>query len=195
MNTQELTTITETNFDNIIQEIDKAFYDIPFENSQFQTENFVIGNSITPERAYRNIGLRMSNRLRALEEARYNLEKENIDIEELQEKINDPTTDKYDKRRFQLDIEHKINNRSFTSKLINDALIELNVLYAHFKSLPKYTREEFEAGEQQHFTAKLERQLGGISGAAESLTNMTDYKDIVQYIEQYQQLLDHKNSD
>lgn len=190
----QISVITEDNYQQVIDEMDRAFFDIPFENSRFQTENFVIGGSITPERAYRNIGLRMYNRIQALEEARYNLEKENIDIEELQFKINNPQTTNFDKRRYQLDIDFKLRNRPFTAKLINDALAELNVLYAHFNALPKYTREEFEQGELAHFDEKLNRQRVGVQGPMEALTNMEDFGRLTAYMNEYQLLLSKQNT-
>ena len=55
---------------------------------------------------------------------------------------------------------------------MNDALTELNILYHHFKALPRYTREQFEQGERQHFEVKLQRQAVGMQGALEALENM-----------------------
>ena len=143
---------------NIIKEITDAFYDIPFGNSQFQIENFVIGGERTPERAYRAIGLAMSSKLQALKEAYYGRKKEDIDIEELEYKIK-KTKNKFDKKRYAIKIEQKLSNRKSTDKLINVALAELNVLYNAFKKLPKFTREEFEKGEYKYFEQKLSRQV------------------------------------
>ena len=174
-NTQITTqVVTEENIKTVIQEIEDAFYDIPFENSAFQTESFVIAAQITPERAYRSIGLRMNAKLRALNEAKFGRMKEDIDIDELKEKLSDLNLNKWDRMRFEIDIQQKLSNRRFTDKLINDALAELNVLYGHFKALPKFTREQFEQGERRHFEQRLQRQISGISGARESLVNMVD---------------------
>ena len=168
----ELTIVNNNNISDILQEIHDAFYDIPFENSQFQTEAFVIAAQVTPERAYRSIGLKMHTKIQAVLEAKHGRAKEDIDIEELQEKINNPDTNKFDKRRAELDIQFKLANRQYTDKLMNDAMIELNILYNHFIKLPKYTREEFEFNEKNHFNIKLQRQLKGITGAAEAMVNM-----------------------
>jgi|SRR3990167_904724 len=164
--------ITIENTGDVIKEIEEAFFDIPFENSQFQTEHFVINAALTPQRAYRAIGLRMNNRLRALREAQFSRMREDIDMEELRAKADDQTVSKYDRRRAEIDILQKLSNRAFTEKLINDALAELNVLYAHFKRLPRFTREEFEVAEQTYFRESLTRQVSGVVGANESLTNM-----------------------
>lgn len=176
--------ITIANVPDLLDEIDQAFFDIPFENSQFQTENFVLNAQLTPERVYRALGLRMHNRLRALREAQFSLMREAVDIEELQDKINNAYTSVYDRRRAEIDIQQKRANRPFTDKLINDAIAELNVLYAHFQKLPRYTREQFEAGERRHFELRLTRQVRGVTGAAESLANMQDALALEQEKEQ-----------
>lgn len=168
--------ITLNNTDDVIAEIEEAFYDIPFENSRFQTEHFVINAALTPERAYRAIGLRMHNRLRALQEAKFSRLRQDVDIDEARAKLQSLTVNKFDKRRAEIDIQEKQAARSFTDKLINDAVAELNVLYRYFKKLPRYSREQFEAGEEEYFNKSLTRQLNGVVGAAESLANMSDKK-------------------
>lgn len=165
--------VTVENAEDIVKEIEEAFFDIPFENSQFQTECFVINAQLTPERAYRAIGLRMHNRLRALREAQFHRMREDVDIDELRHQIHhDPTLSPWDIRRKEITIQEKLSNRSFTDKLINDAIKELNVLYFHFQRLPRFTREQFEAAEAAYFEQSLTRQLQGVVGAAESLANM-----------------------
>ena len=77
--------ITEQNTSDIIKEVQDAFFDIPFENSAFQTENFVIANQITPERAYRAIGLRMNNKLIAVQESLVDREITLVEEDELRE--------------------------------------------------------------------------------------------------------------
>jgi hypothetical protein len=167
-------TISETNAEDVVKEIQDAFYDIPFENSAYQTENFVIAGQITPERAYRAIGLRMNKKLIAVQEAIIAKELEKVEEEELQSKIDSPDYSNFDKRRFELELKKKQIYKPFNDKLFNDALKELNVLYKHFKALPKYTREEFEAGEKRHFLEDLNRQALGLAGAKMSLINMFD---------------------
>lgn len=173
--------INKENTEDVIKEIEDAFFDIPFENSQFQTEHFVINAAITPERAYRSIGLRMHNRLRALREAQFNRMREDIDIEEIEEKMKEYGITKFNRRRMEIDIQQKLANRAFTDKLINDAIKELNVLYHHFKRLPKFTREQFEAAEGKYFIESLTRQVKGNVGAQESLTNMTVPTQAITY--------------
>lgn len=174
------TNLTLETVDNAVTEIEKAYYDIPFENSAFQTENFVIAASITPERAFRNIGLRMMNKIQALRGAKYTRLEAVIDIEEMDEKIVSGNLDKYEIRREKLKRQKIKDEIPYADKLINDALVELNILYKHFKALPKYTREEFEAGEHQHYTLRLERDLVE-SATQQSLTNMKkDIENLLQ---------------
>jgi hypothetical protein len=181
--------ITLDTVNDVVDELQTAFHDIPFENSDFQNENFVIAAQITPERAYRAIGLRMFSKIQALKEAKYGRLKEDIDIEELQAKIADPATSSFDVRRAELDIQQKLENRDYTNKLINDAIHELNLLYTHFNALPKFTREQFESGERSHFEQRLQRQMQGIQGASESLSNMVvDAKSLATYVQQQKQL-------
>jgi hypothetical protein len=166
--------ITTDNAHDVIKEVEDAFYDIPFENSAFQTENFVIAGQITPERAYRAIGLRMHKKLVAVQEVLIAREIEKVEEEELLSKIESPDYNKFEKRKFELELKKKNIYKAFDSKLLNDAIKELNVLYKHFKALPKYTREQFEAGERRHFLEDLNRQALGIDGAKSSLINMFD---------------------
>jgi hypothetical protein len=185
------TSLTIDDSDNILKELETAFFDIPFENSAFQTESFVIAAQITPERAYRAIGLRMSAKLRALNEAKYGRMREDIDIDELREKIVSVDTTKWDKARAEIDIMQKLENRTYADKLINDALAELSILYKHFKQLPKFSREQFEAGERRHFEQSLQRQVLGLAGAKESLTNMgEDFAALAAFEINYAQLLE-----
>ena len=195
-NALTISSITETNADEAVNEINERFYNIPFENSAFQTENFVIAASITPERAYRSIGLRLSSRLRALQEAKFGAMREQIDIEELQAKIDNPDTSSFDRRRAEIDIMEKLSNRPFTQKLINDAVTECNVLWAHLQKFPKYTRDEFEAGEKEHFTQRLTRAVSNVQGAQESLVNMnTDLPGMLAFEEEtVQNLLTIQNA-
>jgi uncharacterized membrane-anchored protein YhcB (DUF1043 family) len=176
--------ITTDNAHDVIKEVQDAFYDIPFENSAFQTENFVIAGQITPERAYRAIGLRMNKKLIAVQEALIGKEMEKIEEEEIRAKLESPDYNQFEKRKFELELQKKQISKSFSEKLLNDAIKELNVLYKHFKALPKYTREEFEAGEKRHFLEKLNREALELAGAKESLINMFDDISSIQNFEE-----------
>jgi hypothetical protein len=181
--------ITQETANDVIKELEDAFYDIPFENSKFQTEAFVIASNITPERAYRSIGLRMMAKLRALNEAKFGKMKQQVDLDEIDHKLADPNLDQFERRRQEIKKQEMLSGNYWSDKLINDAIQELNVLYAHFKTLPKYTRDQFEQAEQLHFEQRLNRQVLGVQGAHESLVNMRDdLKALQNYEQQVEQL-------
>lgn len=180
---KNLTTLQSTN--DALLELETAFFDIPFENSDFQNEVFVVASQITPERAYRAIGLRMHSKLRALRENHFAEKKRLITLGELQEKIGSPDVSKWDKMRAEVEIEEINASVNYTEKLKNDAIKELECLYKHFKALPKFTREQFEAGERNHFEQRLTRNATGINGPSESLINIADdMKALVKYEEE-----------
>jgi len=157
---------------NVLQELEEAFFDIPFENSNFQNRAFVVAAQQTPARAYRAIGLRMHAKIRAVKEYQYAQAKLAIDIEEREAKIADENTNPFDRRRLELENTKARDESGWGQKLLNDALRELDCLYAEFKKLPRYTREQFEAEEAKHFEGRLSRQLLPGGGAKESLDNM-----------------------
>lgn len=158
---------------SIVDELEGAFFDIPFGNSQFQIQNFIVNAALTPERAYRAIGLAIFAKIQALRETYYKLKKEEIDIEELREKVDCFEASVYDKRRAAVEIEQKTDARRYTRKLVNDALAELDFLYEAYQKLPRFSRAEFEAAEKKYFEIKLQKQIKGITGALESLDNMS----------------------
>lgn len=170
---------------DVLTELEGAFFDIPFENSDFQNQNFVIAAQLTPARAYRAIGLRMFAKLRAVKEHLYNVQLADIEIEEKEYRMGQEGTSTFDKRRLVVEIAKARDGRSWANKLLNDALRELDCLYAEFKKYPQYTREQFEAEERAHFQARLEHQLrANGNGAVESLLNMQeDAKQLSQWLE------------
>lgn len=167
-----MTDLKESDLGKVIEEYEEAFFDIPFGNSKFQIENFIINAAYTPERAYRAIGLTMRAKIQALREAYYALKRQEVDIEEAQEKVASNYHTKWEKKRAAIDIEQKEEMKRDTKKLINDALAELSALYEVLKKMPRYTREQFEAGERKHFEIRLNKMALGIQGPLESLDNM-----------------------
>lgn len=163
---------------NVLEKLETAFYDIPFENSDYQNKAFVVAAQQTPARAYRAIGLRMFSKIRAVKEYMFSQEKSKIDIEEKEAKIASADTNEFDKRRLRLDIAQIQDGQKWGEKLLNDALRELDCLYAEFVKYPAYTRDAFEAEEVQHFDAKLTRAMQA-QGALESIINMRE--DLPQF--------------
>lgn len=164
--------INSTDIPSILTELETAFYDIPFENSDFQNSMFVVAAQQTPGRAFRAIGLRMFAKIRAIKELNFARRLEEIDLQEKQELVNNEQVSKFDRMRAQVEIDKMLDQREWTDKLLNDALKELGCLYTEFKKLPAITRDQFEQEERLHFQLKLERQAQGHVGALESLANM-----------------------
>jgi cell fate (sporulation/competence/biofilm development) regulator YmcA (YheA/YmcA/DUF963 family) len=69
---------------------------------------------------------------------------------------------------------------------------EIACLYSHLEKLPEYTREEFEAGELQHFIETSKRQVNNVTGGHESLVNMLkDVPALEAYKEAVAQITDN----
>ncbi|HPB33787.1 MAG TPA: hypothetical protein PLW61_03385 [Caldisericia bacterium] len=153
-----------------LEKLYSQFEELPFGNSDFQNKYFIINSQYTPARAFRSLCLRLRDRINALLEAYYNLKKEDIDIEELEEKLK---TEKniYEKRRIELDIEFKKLKRIDIKKLVDDAIHEVNYLLNLYNQFPTITREEFESEEEEYFKKKLTTQLIG-DGNLMSLLSM-----------------------
>lgn len=166
------TELNPSDIPNLLAELDTAFYDIPFENSDFQNSMFVVAAQQTPGRAYRAIGLRMFAKIRAIKELNFARRLEEIDLEEKRELVANEQASRFERMRAQVEIDKMLDQRTWTDKLLNDALKELGCLYTEFKKLPAITRDQFEEEERLHFQMKLERQVQGHVGAHESLANM-----------------------
>lgn len=176
------------------EDLNKRFAPIPFGNSLFQNENFVVNAQYTPARAYRAIGLALSARIRALKEAYFSHQRALVGIAELEEQLTDSMLGKYDRIRKELDLQEKQSNVSYLEKLVKDAAFEVETFSSMLKKFPEYTREQFEAEERLHFEQRLKLQAAGIQGAHDSLFCMGyNTKEVAQNILQnpnYQKVLD-----
>lgn len=190
--------VTQEDIPNVIDDVYRRMWEIPLGNSAFQNKNFVMGSQYTPCRSYRGALLRLSDRIRALNEARFSLETEKIDLEELDYKINHSKTDQFERRRLEVEKRKKLSQVKYTEKLIYDALYEVTTLYNEIKEYPEYTREEFEAEERIHFEIRLQRQIEGKAGAVDSLLNMTQDRQRIDGLlalnKQYETLLKSSTS-
>ena len=142
-----------------IKEIETAFYNIPFGNSDFQNAVFVLAAQQTPARAYRALGLRLHEKLNAINELKYARQLEEIDIEEKEQVISSFLSSSFDKRRARVEIDKILSTRNYTDKLLNDAIHDLDFMYAQFQKYPRYTREQFEDEERLHYETILQLQL------------------------------------
>lgn len=181
-----LATVSLEDIPSILDQLDAAFYDIPFENSDYQNQAFVVAAQQTPARAYRAVGLRMFSKIRAVKEYLFQQEKNQIDRDEKEWKLTQPDTNEFEKRRLRLEIAQLDDGAQWGKKLLNDALRELECLNRDFQRLPKYTREQFEAEEVMHFQQRLQRQLSA-GGAMESILNMTE--DLPQFEQRIEKAL------
>lgn len=172
--------ITTQNTAKILEDIEDAFFDIPFGNSKFQMEAFIIAANITPARAYRSIGMQMHVLLTHFKDLQYQKKLQNIKIEELQHKVNDESLNIFERKRAQIELEKITEENKWATKLLNDSLVELNFYYEHFKAMPQYTREQFEAEEEMYYEQSLRRQCLGITGAKEAIMNMIDDKQTIK---------------
>lgn len=166
--------LIKNNHNDVITEIETAFWDIPFDNSDFQTQAFVIAAQVTPERAYRSIGLQMHSKLTALKAHINQMKLNEINLDEITHKINDPDCDQFERQRLVIQRSQIEDMRNWNLKLRDDLIHQLEVLYTNFKQFPRYTREQFEAAEKNHFEQLMHRKINGLEGAAEALINMTD---------------------
>lgn len=168
--------ISADTLEKVMDEVYERSMDIPFENSTFQDDMFIINAQHTPARAYRATLLRLSSKLRALNETRHSIIKENIDIEELEHMIEMEQVKEYPNefeiRRWRADIEFKLSNRKHLDKLVKDCIVDVQHLYNRMRNFHAYTRDEFEAEEREHYKIRLAKQALGITGPMESLDNM-----------------------
>lgn len=177
------TQLSLTNVQDILQEIENAFYDVPFGNTDFQCENFIIAASITPARAYRAIGLQLQSILTSLNNLKYAERLKQIEILEVKEKINNPDTPKFERMKAEVQLDQLQTHNKWNEKLVKDQIHQANLYYKHFKSFPNYTREQFEKEEPLYFEQSQRRQLLGITGARESIMNMMDDKKTMDQFE------------
>jgi hypothetical protein len=175
--------------DTIIAEIQNDFFNIPFGNSQFQTEMFVIAAQITPERMYRQLGLSIIDKLKHLKTFEFDLKKQLVKQETHHKTLTDNNSTEEEKKLASIEIEEFEYFDWDRKKSIRDLLKELNVLYDAYKKFPKYTEEQFERGEATHFEQRLNRQILGLVGAKESIINMIDDKQtLTNFFEQLEKI-------
>jgi len=158
-------------YENILQELEKDFMDIPFGNSLFQIKHFIINAAETPERIYRTVGLQMHSKISSLKEAYYTKEEKLIDLEELEYNLK-KEENSFERRRIELKIKKTKDGLLSSEKSISDTIIELDYYYNIYKKMPKFTKEDFEKAEFDYYSKNLHKQAVGLTGALESLYNM-----------------------
>jgi hypothetical protein len=127
---------------------------VPFGMSTFAIMRFV-GNEITPERTYRHVLLQLDTKQKAMQECKFRRRRWEVEIAEINEKLDNPDTEKYYRMKLTIDLEEKQYFLEHEIKLIEDCAMEITT-YEHILSqLPEFTREEFENGEKEYWTQRL----------------------------------------
>ena len=158
---------------DILKDISTRYFDIPFGNSKYQMNYLMEKMEVTPERAYRTILLQLNDRIMAVKANIFQLRRINIDMMELEIRMNNTGDEfKFDRMRAEIDYEEKEDALAYTTKLLNDANEEIVYLYGLLQKYPKYTREDFEKGEEDYFTIKMEKQLLGVTDPIAALIAM-----------------------
>ncbi|QGH73443.1 MAG: hypothetical protein [Podoviridae sp. cty5g4] len=163
-------------FKNDLDDIKTQFKNVPFGESMFQIKAFNRGQE-TPERLYRNCLLQLDKKIRALYECKFRRRRIDIDIAELKSKLNQAKS--FDKQRYEIDIEEKEYQLETEIKLIEDALIEVEVYKKILSEIPQFTREEFEKSESVYWEKRL---LGDMK--KEMLSSGSVGKDTIKSLEQ-----------
>ena len=128
------------------------FRNVPFGKSVFQIVNFTDGKE-TPQRRYRHCLLQLNQKSNILKECEFRQKRCKIDILELKEKLK--SAQGFEKQRLEINLEEKEYQLSVEIKLIEDCMIEVVIYQRILKSLPVFTREEFEQAEQEYWEKRL----------------------------------------
>lgn len=155
--------IKNERIDEILKEIREASRKVPFGNSAFQIQHFTGGNEAGPEcseRRQRTLLLNLNGKLQALRECQFRRARLDIDLREIEVKINELTHAQdphgFQRERLELDKAEKLASLHDEDKLIEDALIELECMYREWKSLPPLkSREDFENSERRYWLRRL----------------------------------------
>lgn len=139
-------------YNDDLEEIKAQFKNVPFGDSMFQINKFNRGQE-TPARLYRNCLLQLDKKIRALNECKFRRRRIEIDIAELKSKLHKDNS--FDKQRHEIDIEEKEYQLDNELKLIEDAFIEVETYKQILKTLPVFTREEFERNEEEYWKRRL----------------------------------------
>jgi lysozyme len=143
----------ENDSKSLMDSLQKAlaeFSDIPFGNSEYQINHFIIGETSSKTRQYRTIGLQLFGLFKTIGNLYFDIKESSLEIENILNRISSES-DPYTKQMLQLKIDRKNFEVLFTTKLLHDAKLECNVYIDLLKKLPELTREQFEAGEKEYF--------------------------------------------
>lgn len=120
---------------------------IPLGDSKYQIENFIA--SEPPSRRARTILLQLDKKYGALKECEFRRRTSEIQKQQFTEQFNSSVG--YNRELYQIEIEKIDYQLEHEKKLIDDALEEVRIYTELLDELPQYTREEFEALEEQYW--------------------------------------------
>jgi len=128
------------------------------QHSQFQTQFFIVGKDPTPHRSIRQICAEVHNKEEALLENIHRLSLDEVDIDEMKEKL---LTEKnnFEKRRLRLKIDNGIINRERSLNPIQATLKDILLLKAHYDSMyQKMTEYQVEKSECGYWIMRISSQ-------------------------------------
>jgi hypothetical protein len=124
-------------------ELEAAFHAINQARSNYQIQHFVVGQHDTEPRQYSQCVLELQVRT-------FNLRRQMVEKKKLLKKIS-ATTDADEKELLGIDLEEMELG-------LENQVREWNVLYQIFSSMPKYTYEQIQSGEEEYWQLRLARQ-------------------------------------
>lgn len=124
-------------------ELETAFHAINQGRSDFQLSNFVVGQHDTATRQYQQCVLELQLKT-------FTIRRMLVEKRKLEKKIL-AATDVDDKELDCITLEELTLN-------VEGQVREWNTLYAIFQSMPKFTHEQIQAGEQEYWGYRLARQ-------------------------------------
>jgi len=127
---------------------------VPFGNSVFQIQHF-IADQETPERKYRNVLLQWDSKMKAMKECQFRRKRKEIDIAEIEYKLEKGQLSEFDRKRLEIDLEEAEYGLEEEIKLIEDCIIEIKTYEDIISNLPEFTRAEFEKSERQYWKMRL----------------------------------------
>jgi hypothetical protein len=124
------------------KEIKNSFAEVFQGRSNFQIDNFVVGQHLSEERRYAQCVVELQSKY-------YNLRRYDIQRRRLLKEIE--TSEGFDREEKELDLEQLDIG-------IVGQIREFDHLYRIYKSMPKFTYEELEVGEQKYWLERLSTQ-------------------------------------
>jgi hypothetical protein len=161
-------------YSNVIENINQRYQDIPFGNSKWQMDSLIAAEQ-TPERAYRHLLINFQKRFNDLKSCSINRRKAENKVKQIQRQI-EKETDELILEELSLEIEEITCGWEYENKLAKDCVVELEYMNSMIEKLPRFTKDEFEAGENEHF--KLRNKESNMQLVSSIKNNLLVNKEI-----------------